>query len=350
MKQHPVPQNIASYQFRLVGDMTLKQFLELASGVVTAYIIFYLHIPAIIKWPIMGIFALLGFALAFLPVQERPLDRWIINFARSIYKPTKFLWQKSNSAPDFLTSKPKFVPAARDTKVDDLKAQAKLKAYLETLPPQPIANTYDQQEALRLDQLKLLWQSPGAPVPQQKLTPQPKPVYQAVHLSAQPIPPSPAIPFSSPIPPSPPISSPAKPKVVVEAAPPLAPPMAVDTLFPVTQKKLKPEIIARFTSEVSFPTMPEAPNLITGMCLDPLSKILPNTMIEIIDARGNIVRALKTNKLGQFYTAGPLDNGDYTIKVENDQYKFDVIKLRAEGKIIPPLKIQARPEKTNFEY
>ncbi|KKR52786.1 MAG: hypothetical protein UT88_C0021G0001, partial [Candidatus Woesebacteria bacterium GW2011_GWD2_40_19] len=32
MEQHPIPQNISSYQFRLVGDMTLKQFFQLAGG------------------------------------------------------------------------------------------------------------------------------------------------------------------------------------------------------------------------------------------------------------------------------------------------------------------------------
>ena len=33
METHPVPQNISSYEFRLVGDMTLKQFLYLAGGI-----------------------------------------------------------------------------------------------------------------------------------------------------------------------------------------------------------------------------------------------------------------------------------------------------------------------------
>ena len=40
MQQHPVPQNVTQYQFRLVGDMTLKQFLELAGGMLLAYLIY----------------------------------------------------------------------------------------------------------------------------------------------------------------------------------------------------------------------------------------------------------------------------------------------------------------------
>jgi len=30
MEQHPIPQQISSYEFKLVGEMTLKQFLKAA--------------------------------------------------------------------------------------------------------------------------------------------------------------------------------------------------------------------------------------------------------------------------------------------------------------------------------
>ena len=40
MDAHPIPQNVTSFQFKLVGEMTLKQFLYLATGMVIAYIFF----------------------------------------------------------------------------------------------------------------------------------------------------------------------------------------------------------------------------------------------------------------------------------------------------------------------
>ena len=97
MIEHPIPQNISSYQFHLVGDMTLKQFLELAGGVLLAWLIWSAALPAIIKWPLSIFAAISGFAMAFLPVEERPLDQWIIAFFTAIYRPTLFSWKKTKT-------------------------------------------------------------------------------------------------------------------------------------------------------------------------------------------------------------------------------------------------------------
>src|SRR3989339_852214 len=91
MEQHPIPGAITAYRFKLVGDMTLKQFLELAAGVVSAWILFNSPAHILIKWTVGPFLAFFGFSLAFLPIEDRPLDRWIINFVKAIYAPTQFL-------------------------------------------------------------------------------------------------------------------------------------------------------------------------------------------------------------------------------------------------------------------
>lgn len=98
MEQHAVPQDITGFKFKLVGDMTLKQFGELAAGAVIAYIFYISGLHPLIKWPLVLFFAFLGFALAFLPIEERPLDIWLVNFFRSVYKPTLYIWKKSASS------------------------------------------------------------------------------------------------------------------------------------------------------------------------------------------------------------------------------------------------------------
>jgi hypothetical protein len=103
MEQHPIPQQISSYQFKLVGDMTLKQFFQVAGGVVVSLIFYSLPLHPIIKWPFILFFTLLGIALAFLPFRERPLEKWIIAFFRSIYSPTLFTWKKTEKEPIFYT-------------------------------------------------------------------------------------------------------------------------------------------------------------------------------------------------------------------------------------------------------
>ncbi len=94
MQQHPVPQPITSYEFRLVGDMTLKQFFKLAAGLVLAFIIYTINPPGFIKWPLIFLFSLTGAAMAFVPFEGRPIDVWIIAFFKRIYSPTQYIWRQ----------------------------------------------------------------------------------------------------------------------------------------------------------------------------------------------------------------------------------------------------------------
>ena len=94
MEQHPVPQNVTTFQFRLIGDMTIKQFGYLAGGAILGFICYKLPIPVFFSFPLgVGVF-LLGFGMAFVPIEERPMDIWILSFIKSIYNPTLYTWQR----------------------------------------------------------------------------------------------------------------------------------------------------------------------------------------------------------------------------------------------------------------
>ncbi len=98
MEQHPVPQNVTTFQFRLIGDMTLKQFGYLCAGAILAFIAYKLPMPFIITWPLTMIFAFLGIGFAFIPIEERPMDVWVFSFFKSIYSPTQYLWTRQEPA------------------------------------------------------------------------------------------------------------------------------------------------------------------------------------------------------------------------------------------------------------
>lgn len=100
MREHPIPQDITSYRFHLVGNMTLKQFAEMVVGAILALIIYGTTLPVFIKWPLMALFFGMGAAAAFVPIEERPLDHWILVFFQALYKPTKFFWQKKPTVPE----------------------------------------------------------------------------------------------------------------------------------------------------------------------------------------------------------------------------------------------------------
>jgi hypothetical protein len=105
MEQHPVPQPITSYEFRLVGDMTLKQFGKLAAGAVLALIVYAINPPSFIKWFLILLFGGVGAAAAFVPFEGRPIDVWILAFFKRIYSPTQYSWKQRGLSADLATTK-----------------------------------------------------------------------------------------------------------------------------------------------------------------------------------------------------------------------------------------------------
>ncbi len=97
-KQHAVPQNIMDVEFKLVGDLTMRQFAYLLVFGVLAYFTAR-TVGGIFKWPFTGFFILIGLGLAFVPIQERGMDEWIVNFLKAIYSETRLVWHKGTFVP-----------------------------------------------------------------------------------------------------------------------------------------------------------------------------------------------------------------------------------------------------------
>lgn len=328
MQQHPIPQNVTQYQFRLVGDMTLKQFLELAGGLLLAYLFFASNLIFIFKWPLIILSVLFGVGLAFFPIEDRPLDQWIINFVRAIYGPTRFIWKKSDKIPSMFTFKAHTLPPSttitktikapaapsRDESVSDLsELEAKqinsISSIFSALPtPAQVPGTHTEEIVTRpsitVRKLKPKADA-GAVAP---IRPAPKPAVPAPTptstLSAPKI--DPVI-FSKP-------SVPATPTVAVPSAP---------------------------LKTIKLPSAPKSPNLVVGVVVDNEGKLLENSIVELVSADGIPQRAMKTNALGQFYTATPLTNGVYTIEVENAGHTFKAQQINISGTIIPPFELRA---------
>jgi len=287
MEKHPIPQHVSGYEFRLVGDMTLKQFLELAVGAGLALLFWSLPLPIFFKYPLTGFFALLGVMLAFVPVNEQPLDRWIINFLKAVYSPTQYVYQKGGTSLDFLEEAPLPVPSRQPV----------------TIKPTPRKKTDEPLKAVPSSQLPALDQDLNQNLQKlnrlfEEITIQPKPKRE---------------------------------KLIEEVV-----------KIPVVKRKPRKTVQPKFEPSLPMPSRPTVPNILVGMVLDKNGKILPDVIIEIRDQDGFPVRALKTNKLGQFQIATPLKNGVYEIELEKEGYHFDIIKFKAQGKIIEPLEIKAK--------
>ncbi len=106
MIEHPVPQNITAYQFHLIGNMTVKQFLMLLAGAGLGFLFYTTNLPGLLKWSLIIFFFGGAAAAAFVPYEDRTLDQWLINFIRAIYRPTKYYWRRQPKIPNFLSYQP----------------------------------------------------------------------------------------------------------------------------------------------------------------------------------------------------------------------------------------------------
>lgn len=311
MEQHPVPQHISSYQFRLVGDMTIRQFSFLASGCIVALIFYASPISSFFKWPLIVFSAFLGFALAFLPLQERPLDKWILAFIKAVFSPTQFLWKKEPKKLEIFKPLPKRPSVQKEALPKG--NQKRLVEYLETLPAE-MKSPLDQEEENFIKKAINMFQ----------LIKPPEPAVATVSpIQAPPIVQRPEPQIFKPKPKKKPITLPEKPG-----------------------RPKEPSIEAKFGPTLPFPEPSSQLNTLVGMVLDKNGKILENAIIEIRDSRGIPVRAFRTNKLGQFRSVTPLDDGDYEIEIEKEGFKFDILKIKLTGAVVEPLEIRAK-EKIN---
>lgn len=97
-RQHAVPQNIMDVEFKIIGDLTMRQFIYLMIFGAFAYGSF-ISISSVLKWFAIVFFVLAGIAFAFLPIEERGVDQWVINFIKAIYMPNQRIWKKDPEVP-----------------------------------------------------------------------------------------------------------------------------------------------------------------------------------------------------------------------------------------------------------
>jgi len=96
MDQHPVPRQITTFEFKLIGFMTLRQFLYLVIFFPIGFIIFKI-IPIPFVNIVLGILVgAVGIALAFIPIQDRPLEIWIKNLIKRLNSPTQYAFHKQS--------------------------------------------------------------------------------------------------------------------------------------------------------------------------------------------------------------------------------------------------------------
>jgi len=451
MEQHAVPQHIASFEFKLFGPLTIRQFITLAIPMSVAVLIFFSPLPSIPRIAISAIIGALAVLAALVPFQGRPIDKWIVAFIKSITSPTQRIWIKESKIPSFLsivTAPPTTKKSANQT-VTTL-GKERLRAYLRSLPSSQ-STPLDEREQIALKRLNIdyksegegklppaiVWQTEIQAVKPEEVTFAPNSLPQINQDAAG------ATPTKTMA--APKISHSAKkyalpglekklrqdeiPHEQIDIAPHIKTRLASednfteDNIIPIQtsgnqirlirgvgktrvrklhyappdgfnlsklpirgesrfeiseelKKRFEPPKLQRSTqdagiemeqkvepiipqeiqihktpkpkstskpqattSQDQFIPLTDTPNVISGLVVDKNNTPLENIIMVIKDSKGIPVRALKTNKLGQFLSATPLTNGNYVVELESDFQTFKPHSLSLEGKILEPLKI-----------
>jgi len=169
MESHPIPRQITTFEFKLIGFLTLRQFIYLAVFFPVGVIFFYLTPLPLLNILFALIPVLLGLALAFVPYNDRPLDIWIKNFIKKLFSPSQYYYRKKNQPPAFL--KDVFIYSTPQVIKTHLEAQKKLSSYL-SQKNQPTNTASRRQQIHQLIRSKPLFTSQKTkPPPQVQSTP-----------------------------------------------------------------------------------------------------------------------------------------------------------------------------------
>lgn len=382
MENHPIPQDITGFQFKLIGNMTVKQFAYLAAGAIIAWLIYASPLFFILKIILAFVSALLGVSFAFMPIEGRPLDVMVVNFIKAMFNPTQFLYEKTGG---HLYTQASHAKAEHKKKEEQPKNEApKINEYLNQMSAKKDQKE-DQKEMVFFSNLATMYNNPTqAP----NVTPK-------VALSHS---------FDSVASPQEPVaekpSNDSREKAAEQKAMELEKELALAKQKESTQtdpalvqqahlesialeeelrktigerdrleqqlielhQKLNQQKQNVFTPSVAqapqqtknvrvvpqgvgksigLPIAPDSPNIVSGIVKDPRENPLPNILVEVKDQDGNPVRAFKTNGVGQFASATALSNGVYTIEFEDpkEENRFDSIQFEANGNIILPIEV-----------
>lgn len=324
MEPHAIPQNVTGFEFHLVGDMTLRQFIYLATGSAIAYFLFVFLSPVypLVAWPLVVISALLGATFAFLPINSRPLDYWLGAFLKAIYSPTRRVWEKNGK----LAKDDALFNSRRIMYLSSLQPQPP-QITTPTLPSQPLPTTMELGKTVDLArqaqnlQLKILQtERTLSQIKSEASKPTPIPIDYSQTVNKIMADLQTLVNQAS--------------QIRAQMPQPASPPKAIlkEAIKVITPTKSPQTTLALTTF----------PNVINGIVKDKVGNYLEGCIAVIYDREGLPVRALKTNKLGQFTGSTPLTNGTYKLALEKENFIFDALQIELTGEILSPLLIIAK--------
>jgi hypothetical protein len=277
MEQHPIPRQITTFEFKLIGFLTIKQFIYLIVFIPVGFLVYYLFPIPLLNILLGIITGGLGFAFAFIPVNDRPLDVWIKNFFKRLTSPTQYLYHKANQPLYFLRNL--YFVSDPHRVLAHIEAQEKLNQYLATKTP-PVLSTQKKQS------INNLFQMASSSLSGKKTKVEP------VNKTNQ------------------------------TATSPSIPPQPTPNVQQTTTQ------------------IPKKP-FFTGVVKNHKLIPIPGILIYVKDEKGNVLRLLKSNPHGIFATFNSIPPGEYQFEAKdsNNSYLFDTMKIKVTSENSRPFEL-----------
>lgn len=327
MIQHSIPQDITGYKFHLIGSMTLKQFGELALGSLIAFIVYKSNLIFIVKWPLFIFIVILSIMIAFVPIEERPLDFWIITYFKNLWKPTKFFWKRMPKIPDFFNYKPgenQNLDITPDVNYSPARKQ-RIQEYLKSIPGADEAlDEWDVQYNQRADQLMANFDQVEVKAENISILrstktnkPQLKTRIRKLKSLEQ-------------------IQDQQSENITLEEE------TASETIAFKEEDEQDNLAHTNIDKQNNQQQETQQANQLIGMVLDRQNEPVNNALIEVFAInQDQVLRISKSGAEGQFYIKTALPDGEYLIKTEADSLEFDPLSIRLTGRVVPLIKIIA---------
>lgn len=292
MKQHAVPQEIMSVEFNLFGVMNLRQFAYVAGAGGVGYLA-YLIMPGILKWPLAGICVLFGLGLAFVPINDQPMDKWVTNFLLALKNPSRRVWKKTPYIPvlfqdndEALKKEYKAKPTLIGKRTTDMRGAGVFSHEKDTTRAlDKEVEEVDKELESFIKEAKVL--RPGV-------------VGKDLLVTDE---------FASP-------------QEDVGGA----------QMYTPEKKEVVP-------TGKTLQLLTNNPNVINGYVFDRDHRPLPGALVAVRDVGNRPIQVLKTDLEGMFLGNIQLPDGEYTIGVEREGYMFGMNKVILSGNIVNPVEI-----------
>lgn len=340
MENHPIPQDVTGFKFRLIGSITVKQFLYLLGAGIIALLFYFFPIPFLIKLPFMLLAGGIGLSLAFVPIDGRPMDKMIFNFLRALPAENQYLYKKQGVEMPYFAFTPPVHAAAATVSSHDSAAVQKARLFNQ------MSQSYfkpDPEEQEKMASINTMF-SEGKPVGQgftnrvikadEALPVAPSAV--AKPSAEEPSMAQPHIPTSQPVTP---VATPPKVEITAPVVPATNP-------TPQAAPQITAQPVAAPIPAVQPPTPShgiDMANIIQGAVKDPRGKLVPHVIVEVLDEHNVPLRTFRTDQNGFFRAATPLPNGTYTLHMEDTLKKqeFEDKTITLTGTIFTPVEINS---------